>query len=736
MHGPATGPLSIVDTDGGPVRTAARAIDDMLSSLAALADGTEAAPSLAFLNDANTGIYLVGADQFGISAGGAMVAGFGTAGIEMAAGMRVRNVTDPTDAQDVATKAYTDAAVATGGSGLPTRWIKAATGGETSLSGLDDSATGLSYIPGAEEVYINGVRLVRALDYAATTGSTITGLTALVAGDIVEVYCFTVGPPIDDTLTALAAYNTNGILTQTAADTFVGRTIAGTTNEVSVTNGDGVSGNPTVSLPSAITLTGKTMTGGTFASPAAITGLPDPTNAQDAATKAYVDGMAAGLDTKGSVRCATTTDITRSGEQTIDGIAAVTGDRVLVKNQSASAENGIFVVAAGAWARASDMDAWTEVPGAFCFVEEGSTNADRGYVCTSDAGGTLDTTSIVWTQFNGGGGGGITEVTADVMATAVPAFGMDQPINLGLSLSVAAGALTIALKGADGNDPSASNPVLIAFRSATLTTAQPLIRKVEGALSLVVSSGSTLGATSATPFRLWIVAFDDAGTIRLGVINAADATRIYPLRRVGVGSSTAEGGAGAADAAGTIYTGTAVTAKAYRVLGCATWESGLTTAGTWDAAPTDASLCSRDTPMPGDVIQAMSITQAAGSGTTSASMVDVTGATLSITPTSAAHRVRFSADANVTISAGGAGANSNYIGQLLRSATVIGSYNTGVVSGAGTNIQSQGHASSKGLDAPNTSSAVTYKMQHRSSTTGTATATTAGINMLLEEIAV
>jgi hypothetical protein len=71
----------------------------------------------------------------------------------------------------------------------------------------------------------------------------------------------------DATLTALAAYNTNGILTQTASDTFTGRTITGTANEITVTNGNGVSGNPTLSLPSALTFTGKTVTGGTFTAP-------------------------------------------------------------------------------------------------------------------------------------------------------------------------------------------------------------------------------------------------------------------------------------------------------------------------------------------------------------------------------------------------------------------------------------------------------------------------------------
>lgn len=156
-----------------------------------------------------------------------------------------------------------------------------------------------------------------------------------------------------------------------------------------------------------------------------IANLLDPGAAQDAATKAYVDGVVQGIDAKSSVRMATTTNLAAlSGLLVVDGITAVSGDRVLVKDQTTQSANGIYIAASGAWARALDADTWLELPGAYVFVEQGTINADNGFLCTVDAGGTLGTTAVTWVQFSGAGqvaaGAGLTKTgnQLDVVGTA------------------------------------------------------------------------------------------------------------------------------------------------------------------------------------------------------------------------------------------------------------------------------------------------------------------------------
>ena len=150
-------------------------------------------------------------------------------------------------------------------------------------------------------------------------------------------------------------------------------------------------------------------TGTIDVSSARITSLATPTGSTDAATKAYVDAQLQGLDVKNSVRVATTANGTLSSAfangQTVDGITLQTNDRILIKNQSTGSENGIYTVnASGAPTRATDFDADSEVTGgAFFFAEEGTTNADNGFVLTNDGAITVGTTALTFTQFSGAG---------------------------------------------------------------------------------------------------------------------------------------------------------------------------------------------------------------------------------------------------------------------------------------------------------------------------------------------
>jgi hypothetical protein len=182
------------------------------------------------------------------------------------------------------------------------------------------------------------------------------------------------------------------------------------TGNQSITLSGDATGSGTTTI--TVTLANSGVTAGTYRSVTVdakgrVTTGTNPTTISgygitDAYTRTEIDSFLQGLDPKASVNVATTANITLSGTQTIDGIAVVAGDRVLVKDQTTATQNGIYVVAAGSWTRATDMDAAGEFAGAYTFVKQGTVNADRGYVCTNDSV-TIGTTNVTFVQFSGSG---------------------------------------------------------------------------------------------------------------------------------------------------------------------------------------------------------------------------------------------------------------------------------------------------------------------------------------------
>ncbi len=165
---------------------------------------------------------------------------------------------------------------------------------------------------------------------------------------------------------------------------------------------------------------------------------------------------------------------------------------------------------------------------------------------------------------------GNSSVTGDLTVTgALTASSITTPTIAPITASVAASALTVTL-----------NATAISFRSSTLSSGTVNTRTVPSPISVVVSSGSTLGTISGQQSRIIVLAIDNAGTVELAVVNMAGGNNLDETTLI---STTAEGGAGGADSASTIYSTTARTNVPFRVVGFI--QSTQTTAGTWATAP-------------------------------------------------------------------------------------------------------------------------------------------------------
>lgn len=240
-----------------------------------------------------------------------------------------------------------------------------------------------------------------------------------------------------------------------------------------------------------------------------ITGLANPVNPTDAANKQYVDNSALGLDVKASVRVATTAAGTLATSfangQTLDGIVLATGDRILIKNQAAPAENGIYTVAAsGAPTRSSDCNSVaTYLTGAFTFVELGTVNAGASFVVQTQGTITPGTTSVTWAQFSGGASSSANNIAGGSVGAIVY-----QSATNGTTFLAGNTAATDQVVVSHGTGAAAQAPTLSgapAISAANMTGFPTFNQNTSGtaaglSATLAIGSGGT-NATSAAGAR-------------------------------------------------------------------------------------------------------------------------------------------------------------------------------------------------------------------------------------------
>ena len=240
-----------------------------------------------------------------------------------------------------------------------------------------------------------------------------------------------------------------------------------------------------------------------------ITNVADPVNAQDAATKGFVEATSQGLDVKDSCVAATTGNITIStalnNGDTLDGVTLSTNDRVLVKDQSTASQNGIYIVGSSP-ARADDLAAGADAAGMFTFVEQGSVNADNGFVCTSNKGSAVvGTNNLTFAQFSGAG-----QITAgDGLDKSGNTLSVDLKANGGLVIESTEIAIDLAASSITGTLP--------VTKLTSLTSTVTELNVLDGITSTTTELNLLDGATSATSTTLAAAdrfIANDAGTMK------------------------------------------------------------------------------------------------------------------------------------------------------------------------------------------------------------------------------
>ena len=306
-----------------------------------------------------------------------------------------------------------------------------------------------------------------------------------------------------------------------------------------------------------------------------------PVNSTDIVNKYYVDSVAQGLNPKASCQVATTANITLSGLQAIDGYTTLAGDRVLVKNQTTSSQNGIYLASASAWTRATDMDVWAEVAGAYTVILNGG-QADTGWVCNASTTGTIGTTAMPWVQFSGSA----TYYAGTGLTLASNTFSITNTGVTAASYGSASQTLTATVNAQGQLTSLAATSIAIANTQVsglgTMSTQSASSVSITGG----AIDGTTLGATTASTVRGTTITattqFTGAGTGLTGTAtslniggNAATATTASATT-----TAVTFNNAGAGGVSGSTFNGATALTVSYNTIGAPS-TTGSGASGTW-----------------------------------------------------------------------------------------------------------------------------------------------------------